>query len=179
MDNLNLVSLNVNGMRSLLKRRAIFNVLRKNANGIIFLQETHFTPSEEKICLAEWGGPGYFSHGKSNARGLGILFPRNFNPRIESTITDEEGRLLILQIKQGDKFITLANVYAPTQNDARDLDRFLSKVDESLAALEVHTLLLGGDLNIDLDRHDKNQGRNSSFIQVYAAKIRTFMEDCT
>lgn len=118
MENLNLVTLNANGMRSLTKRRAIFNDLRNTKSDIIFLQETHCNTQEEKIWLSEWGGPGYFCHGKSNARGVGILFSRSFNPKIQEQITDEEGRLLVLQITTGDNIITLANLYAPTQNEA-------------------------------------------------------------
>lgn len=82
MENMKLVTLNANGLRSMLKRKAIFNDLRNEKNNIILLQETHCTQSDEKIWLSEWGGAGYFSHGKSNARGVAILFSRDFNPKI-------------------------------------------------------------------------------------------------
>lgn len=177
MENLQLVTLNVNGMRSMLKRRALFKDLRDAKNDIVFLQETHCTSVEEKIWLSEWGGPGYFSHGRSNARGVGILFARNFNPKLCEKITDDEGRLLILQFKRGDSIITLANLYAPTQGEAKEQDAFLDKLDQTLANIEVHTLLLGGDLNVHLDKYDQNKGRRSAHVDAYVAKIKTLLED--
>lgn len=178
MESLRLITLNVNGMRSLLKRRAIFQDLRQTKNEVIFLQETHCTLPEEKTWLAEWGGPGYFSHGRSNARGVAILFSRNFNPKIENKTTDEDGRLLLLQIKVGEHVITLANLYSPTQSEARAQDQFIGKVDETLANMEIHTLLLGGDLNVQLDQN-KNQGRRSSHSDSYTARIQSIIEDYT
>lgn len=172
-----MISLNANGLRSVLKRRAIFNDLRNSKSYIIFIQETHCTTSEEKIWLSEWGGPGYFSHGRSNARGVAILFSRNFNPKIHEQIADEDGRLLILQIQRGDNMVTLANLYVPTQNEAKDQDSFLGKLEQTLANIEVHTLLLGGDLNVQLDRYDKKQSRRSTHLDAYVAKIKSLLED--
>lgn len=177
MENLKIISLNANGLRSLLKRKAMFNDLRGTKSDIIFLQETHSTTSEEKIWLSEWGGPGYFCHGRSNARGVGILFARNFNPKVQKKISDEESRVLILQIKRGDHTFTLANLYAPTQSEAREQDTFISKVDQFLADIEVHTLLMGGDMNVQLDRYDANQGRHSSHVDAYVDKIRALNDN--
>lgn len=177
MENLKLATLNVNGMQSMLKRRALFKDLRSAKNNIVFLQETHSTALEENIWLSEWGGPGYFSHDKSNARGVGILFSRNFNPEIKEKIADKEGRLLILQFGRGENVITLANLYAPTQNEAKEQDTFLGKLDQILASIEVHTLFIGCDLNIHLDRYDKNQGRRSTRTDAYVGKVKNLLAD--
>lgn len=174
MENLALISLNVNGMRSTLKRRALFNDLRNSGSDIIFLQETHCTHAEEKIWLSEWGASGYFCHGKSNSRGVAILFSRTFNPKIESTSADDDGRLLVLQIKRGDTVITLANVYAPTQSEAREQDTFSAYVDETLANLEVQTLLIGGDFNVNLDRCANT--RLAAGTESYIARIKSLLE---
>lgn len=177
MNHISLVTLNTNGLRSTLKRRAVFNELRKARYDVIFLQETHCTPAEEKIWLTEWGGPGYFSHGKSNARGVGILFSRDFNPKIEYKFSDEEGRILILQVKRGDNILSMVNLYAPTQSEAKEQNQFLGAVDEALANIEVHSLLLGGDLNVHLDRNDADQRRRSTSTASYIEKINALMED--
>lgn len=105
---------------------------------------------------------GCFSHGRSNTRGVAILFSRGFNPQIENTIKDEEGRLLILQIKNGEEVFTLANLYAPTQSEAREQNAFMAYIDESLAKLEMHTLIMGGDFNVQLDRQANSQSRLSA-----------------
>lgn len=177
MENLSLVTLNANGLRSMLKRRALFNDLRKSKSEIIFLQETHSTAKDEQVWLTEWGGPGYFSHGRSNARGVGILFQRGFNPKLEETYADEEGRSLILQFKMGEQRITLANLYAPTQSEPREQDQFLSSIDEILGRMEIHTLFLGGDFNAQLDGHGKDPVRRSTHLTSYVEKIKSLMDD--
>lgn len=82
-----------------------------------------------------------------------------------------------MQIKRGDNLITLANLYAHTQSEAKDQDSFLDKLDQTLANIEVHTLLLGGDLNVHLDLYNRKQGRRSTHIDAYIAKIKALLED--
>lgn len=177
MDKLKLITLNVNGIQSPLKRRALFEDLRRHNSDIILLQETHSTPAEEKIWLSEWGAGGLFSHGRSNARGVAILFSRGFNPIIEKKFADEDGRLLIIQFKGKDELFTVANLYAPTQSEAADQDLFIGKVDEALANLVVHNLFLGGDLNIQMAKNQAALGRRTAHASSYAAKLASLMED--
>lgn len=113
MDSLKLITLNVNGLRAPAKRRALFADLRKSKADIIFLQETHCTTNEERIWLSEWGATGYFSQGRSNARGVCTLFSRSFTPKLLHKITDADGRLLLLQIKSDERVFTLVNLYDP------------------------------------------------------------------
>ena len=69
---LNILSLNVRGLRNTNKRRAIFSYL-KNQNATIFnLQETFSKPEDEK-WTAEWGGKGFFSHGTEHSKGVTML----------------------------------------------------------------------------------------------------------
>ena len=42
--NFKMLSLNVRGIRSLDKRKALFNLLAKEKSDIVFLQETYSTP---------------------------------------------------------------------------------------------------------------------------------------
>lgn len=86
MSHLKLLSFNVNGLRSSSKRRAIFKSLRITDADIIYLQETHSTPQDQKIWASEWGGRVLFSHGLSNSRGVAILFKRAYNPKILHTV---------------------------------------------------------------------------------------------
>ena len=65
---LNIVSLNVRGIRDAEKRCSIFNFYRNKCN-ILCLQETHSTLADEAMWRSEWGANIMFSHGESNARG--------------------------------------------------------------------------------------------------------------
>lgn len=65
------------------------------------LQETHIVPNDEKIWLSEWGSKGAFSHGKTNSKGVAILFSRGLDISVSKTTRDPDGRFLILQIHKG------------------------------------------------------------------------------
>ena len=74
MDNrrkIKISSLNTGGLKNIIKRNSIFQWLKQNHTGIIFIQESH----SYKGCATQWerefGCKMFFSHGSSNSR----LFP--------------------------------------------------------------------------------------------------------
>lgn len=99
------------------------------------------------------GGDGFFSHGRSNARWVAILFRKGFSPNILTRFIDNEGRLVILQIDRDGDILTLANIYAPTQSEGREKERFMGNLEEYLADMEISSLLIRGDFNIQLPVH--------------------------
>lgn len=183
MGGLKLISLNANGLRSHTKRKALFRDLRKAVADVIFLQEAHSTGADQQIWTAQWGGPAYYSHGVSNSRGVCILLPRSSQLQVLTTKTDEEGRYIILQVKLGDENITLVNLYAPTQSEGQQRIQFIRQVEEVLLGMAVHTLYIGGDLNVQLtspqDLQDQPDSCNSSMstTATYAQPINSLIED--
>lgn len=101
MNNFSCLTLNTNGMWLAPKRRALFTKLRKTKVDFLMLQETHSTTTEEKVWLTEWGSGGVFSHGLSNSRGVCTLFNKGTDFKITQTITDDDGRFLIIQLDKG------------------------------------------------------------------------------
>ena len=78
-----LLSLNVRGIRSATKRRALFTWLNELWYDIIFLQETYSTVEVEDICRTQWRGNFFFAHGSNHSCGVIILVRSDldFNPR--------------------------------------------------------------------------------------------------
>lgn len=179
MDRLSLVTLNANGLRSTAKRRALFSDLHNGGYDVIFLQETHSTPEDQKVWLTEWGGKGFFSHGRSNARGVATLFKKGFSPDVLTRVTDKEGRSIIIQIQEKDEVLTLANIYAPTQREAGQQEQFIGSLEESLADLEIVSLFMGGDFNVQLfnTTHNRSHPRGSTHLQMYINRIHAILED--
>lgn len=179
MDQLSLVTLNTNGLRSVTKRRAIFSDLHKGGFDIIFLQETHSTKEDQRIWSTEWGGDIIFSNGRSNARGVAILFKKGLNPDVMTTVRDKEGRMLIVQVSLGADIVTLINIYAPTQSEPRQQDQFIGSLEESLADLEITILLMGGDFNTQLDEISSGTSHSNrhSQSQIYANRIISILEE--
>ena len=60
--NLNILSLNVRGIREQTKRRSIFSYLKNQNANIYFPQETYSEPADEILWKNEWGGELFFSH---------------------------------------------------------------------------------------------------------------------
>ena len=108
----NVISLNVRGLRDEIKRRAIFDFYRQRCD-ILCLQETHSCPDTAQLWIAEWGHKILFSHGTTNSRGTAILFKKGTKVDIGTTNTSSEGR-----------YISYAD----------DMDVCMSDVKESLKA---------------------------------------------
>lgn len=172
MQGFTILTLNTNGMRIPAKRRALFSQFRKARTDFIMLQEVHSTPNDEKIWLSEWGGSGVFCHGKSNSKGVAILFPKTSDISLTHTIRDQDGRFLILQLTRRKERITLVNIYAPTTSEADNQSLLMGKILEHLADLEIQNLFMGGDLNIKMDDTISTPARD-----MYLAHIKVLMDD--
>lgn len=77
MSKVNVVSFNVNGIRSEQKRRAIFHYLKYFKSHIILLQETHSVKEDEVLWSNEWGAKIVFNHGNNYSRGVAVLFHKD------------------------------------------------------------------------------------------------------
>lgn len=178
-----MISLNANGLRSNVKWRALFQDLRSLAPDVIFLQESHSTAADQHIWTAEWGGPAFYSHGLSNSRGVCVLLHRSSQLQVLSTTTDPEGRYIILQVKAGEENITLVNLYAPTQSEGPQQLQFIRRVEALLTGMAVHTLYIGGDLNVqlpsplDTQGHSDNPTTSRGNAATYAYLIQSLLDD--
>lgn len=170
------VSLNANGLRQPSKRRALFKELRTQNADLYLLQETHSTTADQKIRAAEWGGKVFFSHGRSNSKGVAVLLNRNLDVPVTVLHSDDNGRLLIIQLAIQGELIAIANLYAPTQSNPREQIDFIIECEEALAELEIQTLFLAGDLNtsISISKDPTDLSTNGA---AYRTHIRSIMED--
>ena len=78
--NFKLASLNVRGIRSSTKRKALFTWLNERKYDIIFLQETYSTVDVEYIWKTQWKGKLYFSHGPNHSCGVMVLVRGDLSP---------------------------------------------------------------------------------------------------
>lgn len=93
---LTLHSLNVRGLRTGLKRGKVFSHLKSLSGDIIFLQETHIKHAEQWRLKCNWTSQIYQSTFSSKARGVAILIRRNVPFEHILTISDPNGRHLIV-----------------------------------------------------------------------------------
>ena len=177
--NFDVITQNTKGLRDKIKRKTVFEHL-KTLGGICFLQETHGTKDIETPWKGEWGGEVYFSNGASNARGVMILFPSGFEVNVSETMTDNEGRIIILICTIQNTNYLLYNIYAP--NNKSDHKSFLEKLQDMLSDVnsdKYDYVIGGGDWNFTDDDSDRSGGNyniwqeNSTILEEINEKLDT------
>ena len=81
-SNIKIMSLNCRGLGNWQKRKDVFNHIRDKKFSIYCLQDTHFTEKDKSTIRSTWGFEIYMSAGKSDARGVAILFNNNFEFKV-------------------------------------------------------------------------------------------------
>ena len=169
---LTIASLNVRGLRDNTKRREMFNWLCTKHFSMYMLQEVHCTENTNHVWSAEWGYQAILSNYKNNKAGVCILFNNNFDFQIEKVFIDPQGRFIICDIKTNENCLTLANVYAPNEdNPAFFLDFF-----DHLTDFKGDEIIMVGDYNLVLDLDKDQRGGLAKTHQNSVKIIHKFSE---
>ena len=125
-----LLSLNVRGIRSATKRKALFTWLNERRYDIIFLQETYSTADVEDIWRTQWRGKLFFAHGSNHSCGVMILVRSDLDFNQRTISCDDEGRSIIIEAEvQGSPFL-FVNIYAPKK--VQEQCRFFEKLNKNI-----------------------------------------------
>lgn len=161
MDKLIVVSYNVHGLNPPIKRKSVFNQLKKMQCSIALLQETHLSESEHIKLRREWVNLVYSaSNGKK--RGVAILINRNLAFNAEKVIQDKSGQYVMVVGIAGGTEVSILNVYAPNEYDPV----FFREIANIIAGNSKGVLIIGGDFNAvqdgKLDRIPTEMGSQCS-----------------
>ena len=116
--NIKIASLNCRGLNDDIKRDLLFDKFKNSDITIFCLQETKLNPKNELKYSNEWNkGPSFFNSIKGGKSGTAILFNTK-EIDVKSSLMDENGRIISLDIIIGEKTIHLVNTYFP--NEKRD-----------------------------------------------------------
>ena len=166
-----IATVNVRGLRNAKKRKEMFVFFKKSEYDVICIQESHSNDQDEEIWSNEWGNKIIYSHGTTEAKGVAILI----NPKCKAQITvnkttsDNDGRLLIVNINIGEKKILVANLYAPNE----DNPEFFEKAFSLIAAHDQADQIIVGDFNLVLDpkkdsyNRKGNNNKSCEIIKLY------------
>jgi len=110
MTDFKLVFLNVRGLRSIKKRKALFMWLKKKKADIVFLQETYSSIEDEKFWNMQWQGKMLFSHGSHHSKGTLVLIKQGLDFEQKSVLCDPNGRFIILEVVVQDTPVLLVNI---------------------------------------------------------------------
>ncbi|KAL9985252.1 hypothetical protein ACROYT_G007630 [Oculina patagonica] len=163
--------LNVRGLGDRLKRREMFNWLRRKKFSIYMLQEVHCSEFTIPVWSAEWGYKTIFSCCTSAKGGVAILFNNNFAFQLERTYVDPNGRFIICDITTDKKCVTIATLYAPNEDDPD----FFSNFFDHLNDFECDDVIIGGDFNLVLNLDVDKKG---GLTRTHTKSVKALKELC-
>lgn len=141
------VSWNIKGLGGAIKRCRVFSHLKRLKPDIVFLQETHMRNKDQVRLKCPWVAEVFHSSFNSKARGVAILISKSVPFTLTNTISDKDGRYLIVSGTLFRVPVLLVNVYAPNF----DNPCFMNKLFEKLPSLSDCFLIFGGDMNCAID----------------------------
>ena len=133
MANLRIMSCNIQGLQTVEKR---IDYKKSKTYDIYCLQDTHFTNENETQIIDQWGNSNsIFSHFKSNARGVAIVFNKNLDYKIYQKIIDNNGNFIIADLNIYNQGLTLINLYGPNADNPTFFKKILNIIDDMVSKL--------------------------------------------
>uniref|UniRef100_A0A3B4A6U0 exodeoxyribonuclease III n=1 Tax=Periophthalmus magnuspinnatus TaxID=409849 RepID=A0A3B4A6U0_9GOBI len=169
-SNVRFISWNIKGLGSAVKRSKVFSHLRCLKPDIVFLQETHMRTNNQVRLRCPWVANVFHSSFNSKARGVAILIGKSIPFILTKTISDRDGRYLIVSGTIFHTPVLLINVYAPNF----DNPGFMNKLFGALPSLNDHFLIFGGDLNCAINPQLDCSNVGSAHSQM-AKTLSSFM----
>ena len=127
-----------------IRRIDVFEYIKSKNYDIYCLQDTHFTVENEKQIIDQWGNSNsIFSHFKSNARGVAILFSKSLDYKIHRKIIDDSGNFIIVDMNIHNQRLTLINLYGPNT----DNPNFFKKISTYVDDIGNTEIIICGDYN--------------------------------
>ena len=147
MTTLNIVSLNVNGLRNKLKRKALFKQFKERNFDIICIQESFVTENVIDLWKQEWGGEIVFSVGTCRSKGQLVLLRKNF--KYEWTVEIVTQRLIVIKVRTDLGDMCICNTYAPCT--PLEIDAYFTEITNTLSNIEHEQIIVCGDFNTVLN----------------------------
>ena len=146
---LNLMSMNVRGIRNLKKRRALFYQFKKGKYDIICLQETHLGKNYKDIISREWGADFHIAEGTSHSKGMLTLFSNKIKSD-DIKVVIENDRCIVSILTINNVKLAVINVYCPCIVGEKNnfQKKIKSTVEDISARYSVKNMAILGDFNI-------------------------------
>ena len=146
-DNIKVLSATCQGLQNIKKRIDVLSYFKETNANIICLQDTHLIDDDIMTVKELWNNDVYLNGGKTNSRGVAILWNNNFEYEILSCNKDKNGNYLNLLMKLSSMKINLVTLYGPNN----DSPTFFEEISKLLENTNADYNILCGDFNVALD----------------------------
>ena len=165
---------NVKGIQSLKKRLKLIQYFKSKIGpcGLLFLQETHSNSKVEQKWKEDFHGKVFFSHGKTNSRGVLIAYIGTEKFTVKKQQTDHTGRILILDVFINDSEYILINLY--NANTEKEQIEVLSNLFALLKTFDINPnkhIIMAGDFNLFFNSNLDAAGGNPTLKRKSLAKF--------
>ncbi len=158
MHTLNILSLNVNGLNSAVKRTRVLEYLHRKSISCALIQETHLKQSDVAHFQNKYYKLAAFSSAQNKTKGVLILVNRKLNLTIEHLGSDEKA---------------LVSIYGPNETDSA----FLTQISKTLLEEIDCPLVVGGDFNavinpaLDKSQSDTTANPSSKLLNKFITEL--------
>lgn len=168
----NVISWNVKGVNYNVKRKKVLSHLQHLEVGIAMLQETHLRNKDHVRIHRDWVGQVFHSKFDSKSRGAAILIHKNIHFNATNTISDPNGRYVMVVGKLFKLPVILVSIYAPNFDDHCFFERMFS----SIPNLDSHHLILSGNYNLVMDPVLDRSSHATSKLTKSAQTLQAFTD---
>ena len=130
--------------------------MKENKYHVSCVQETYCSKSCANKFNRGWSGDIFSSFSNSaHSSGVSTLLSKDIKYNIISHHSDDNGRLLLLNLEIDKQEFTIVNVYAP--NEIQDRISFLGHMKSAIDthAVNKNRLIIAGDFNCVLSENDR------------------------
>ncbi len=169
MHTLNILSLNVNGLNSAVKRTRVLEYLHRKSISCALIQETHLKQSDVARFQNKYYKLAAFSSAQNKNNGVLILVNRKLNLTIEHLGSDEKGRFVFIRCKIYNNRLALVS----NETDSA----FLTQISKTLLEEIDCPLVVGGDFNavinpaLDKSQSDTTANPSSKLLNKFITEL--------
>jgi len=157
----NIISLNVNGLRSYSKIQNVLSLFDEWKIDVLLLQETHWDESIISYAKKIWQGEIFYCNLSTSSCGVAILVSTNWKNKVSLAHTDNKGRFISVTLHVDDIILNVANTYLP--NSSYEKIEYLKSI---YGFLKYDNMIIGGDFNTtfsSIDRYNTVHKNDQSY----------------
>ena len=113
MNHISIITLNVNGLNSSIKRHKLAEWIKMKDPTICCLQETHLIEKDIHRLKVKGWEKTYHAHGLSKKAGISILISDKVDFKSKLVRRDKKGHFVLLKGTINQEDIMILNIYAP------------------------------------------------------------------